>query len=335
MSVFAFEPAEHRRHYEQHGWVHIKKGITPEFHAYLREYVQRQASQNLEDRFRIAGKQSQAVVELPTEDHLENVFDVVAELCGLNRATMTLSERHFKVYDSDANPEPPAHKDRFASQISVGISIDIPPESSLVVYPFEHREVNPFTTAAEHRRSLKPEERPENLLRGAREVVLNDEAGDVVMFPGNDIWHYRRNAANASIVYLKVNDFGCDPLGEDPSTADRRASSLAALESDDHEDLQIMPARRLDGVNRQYTRNGWEDVLWAHVFGEDPMPITEQEFSLIRLAESRPAFADAAEGGNGNALRALIERGILDLGPADADEFPVERQAGRSEMVQR
>ena len=144
---------------------------------------------------------------------------------------MTLSERHINGYDSAADPEPAPHKDRYASQISVGLSIDIPAGSQLVIYPYDHLELNPFNTAADLYDSLPAHEKPEVVVRSAREVVIDDRPGDVVVFHGNCTWHLRRNSADSYNLYFKFNDFDCDPLGEDPATPARREATLAALGS--------------------------------------------------------------------------------------------------------
>ncbi len=129
---------------------------------------------------------------------------------------MTLSERHIQAYEANANPEPQAHKDRFPSQVSVGFSVEIPSESRLVLYPYDHRELNPFNAAAALVRSLQPDQLPGVILRDAREVELADRAGDVVMFPGSTTWHLRRQSAGAVNLYVKMNDFDCDPARGGP-----------------------------------------------------------------------------------------------------------------------
>src|SRR5438067_389013 len=79
-----------------------------------------------------------------------------------------LSERHIKAYDADARPEPDAHKDRFASEISVGIAIRVQPGSTLVLYPYDEVGVNPFNSSAELYASLSSTEHPRVALRSAR-----------------------------------------------------------------------------------------------------------------------------------------------------------------------
>jgi hypothetical protein len=221
MRVFSFEPSEHQAAYEREGWVHIPGAITPEFHQAMREFVSESLAVSKVEGAGIGGKgrKDQALFEFPPQcDFPGEVFDVVAALCGLNRATMTLSERHVNAYFEGAPAEPTAHKDRFASQVSVGLSIDIPPASRVVLYPYEHRDVNPFNVSGALLEGLPPEEHPDTVLRDAREVEIDDQPGDVLAFPGSTVWHLRRNPAGAVILYLKMNDFGCDPLGEDPGT---------------------------------------------------------------------------------------------------------------------
>jgi hypothetical protein len=231
VKIFAFDPSDYREQYEAEGWVHIPNGMTAEFLGELQEFTARSLAETKLDQFAIKGKKEQSLYEFPgSTDFPAEIFDVVSEVCGLNRSTMTLSERHIQAYDPDANPEPDAHKDRYPSQVSLGFSISIPAESRLVLYPYDHRSLNPFNSAATFQRSLQPHELPNVALKDAREVVLDDHDGDVVMFPGSTTWHLRRRSANAVNLYVKMNDFDCDPLGEDPSTETRRTQTLAILE---------------------------------------------------------------------------------------------------------
>jgi hypothetical protein len=243
---------------------------------------------------------------------------------------VTLSERHIQIYEANAAPEPPAHKDRFPSQVSMGFSISIPAESRLVLYPWSHRETNPFNTSAGLRRHLQPDELPERLLKDARELVLDDADRDVVMFPGSTTWHLRRHAANALNLYVKFNDFGLDPLGEDPFTDGRRARTLAAVKSGADSLAQLVPmlSRRLDTVSRTATRDGWREVLEARVFGEEPVGITElQHAAITTLDGSETVAALAARLGDPVDAGAQIAR-LAELGVLDLVDAPVRSRTG-------
>lgn len=319
--VFSFDPADYREQYQAQGWVHIKNGITPEFLSIIQDYAERELEAHLLARHAIKGKKEQSLFEFPEGvDYPGELFDVVAATCGLNRPTMTLSERHIQAYEPNAEPEPFAHKDRYASQVSVGLSISVPAASTLVLFPYDERSVNPFNVSADFPGSLQPHEHPGVVAKTAREVELKDEDGDVVMFPGSSTWHFRRNSANSSNLYLKFNDFHCDPLGEDPRTADLRAATLAAI-ADGNGGLngaRPLRARRLDLVTQSHARNG-EKVLQASVYGEKAFGITPDQQELLNAADGVRGIEDLSRvvgldvDQTTSNVRLLAERGALDL----------------------
>jgi hypothetical protein len=271
----------------------------------------------------IKGAKDQFLFALPAgTDHHVELFDVVAGLCGLRRETMTLSERHIKAYDVNADPEPHPHKDRLASQVAVGISVTVPEGSHIVLYPDDHREVNPFLSIG-LRDSLEPDQLPEVLLRGCREVVVHDRPGDVLVFPGSSIWHLRRHSAGTVNLYLKFNDFDSDPLGEDPEAAARSAGTAAILASDAAAMLASVPrlSRRFDSIVRERSRVGWQERSSASVWGSAPVPLSDGEEALLKLLGGPASVAELAAGaGHGMAadaavlaLRRLASRGVVDL----------------------
>ena len=232
MKVFDFDPADYAEHYAEHGWVHIKNGQHPDFLAALKGFIDQEFGAHKVEGATIGGNKQQALYQFPSEtDFPGELFDSVAAVCGLNRETMTLSERHIKAYDDDVPAEPPPHKDRFASQVSMGLSITIPEGSYLVLYPHTDRGRTPFNVSTHMRKEIPLEERPENIVKGAERVEIHDADGDVVMFEGSAIWHVRHNAANARNLYLKLNDFNSDPLGEDPSTDQRRQETMKLVQN--------------------------------------------------------------------------------------------------------
>jgi hypothetical protein len=319
--VFAFDPDVYRDEYRENEYVHIKNGVAPEFLEYLQAYARERLVETNLEGYAIKGKKSQSLFEFPEGvEYPTELFDTIAKMCGFDRARMTLSERHIQAYESDAAAEPLAHKDRYASLVSVGLSIDVPSDSCLVLYPYEHRGLNPFNRSAAFPPSLQPDERPDVVARTARAVVLDDEPGDVVAFPGSTTWHLRRNAANAINLYLKFNDFDCDPLGEDPMTEERRKQTLTALaeKNGDLRNLVAVRARRLDLVTRHYTRN-WEEVLEANVYDEEPFGLTQTQYRILQLVDRDRTVAEVAKelGEDGaaaeGAVRALAEQGALDL----------------------
>jgi hypothetical protein len=236
---------------------------------------------------------------------------------------MTLSERHIQAYEANANPDPIAHKDRFPSQVSIGFSVTIPEGSNLVLYPDDCRELNPFNAAAALNRRLQPHEKPEVVLPAAREVVLHDEEGDIVMFPGSTTWHLRRKAANTVNLYVKMNDFDVDPLGEDPATGARRerTEEILATEAESLGAHKPKLSRRLDYIGRQAVRPGGEETLNYALYSEAPLGLTDIQHELLKAADGTRTLdelvSDIAAGGDADIVRrdamVLLHDGGLDF----------------------
>ena len=131
----------------------------------------------------------------------------------------------------------------------------------------------------------------------------------VVMFQGSSTWHKRRNAAGATNLYLKFNDFGSDPLGEDPATPARWEATKAALAGGDIGALVPVPARRLDTIARAQTREPGREIVIADVWGEGKVPLSTAEAELLASLNG----ATVAELGAEDAIRRLARRGVIDL----------------------
>ena len=315
MKIFNFDPADYADRYAETGWVHIPGGIDPEFLAYLQEFTAKRFAEKHVQGKAIGGAKEQALFEFPAEtDFPGELFDSIAAVAGLNREGMTLSERHIKAYDSDAPEYPVAHKDRFASQVSVGLSIDIPEDSYLVLYPHTDVSVNPYNVSPQLLASLEPDQRPEVVLADAPEIRIDDQPGDVVMFPGSAVWHLRRFAANATNLYLKMNDFNSDPLGEDPSTEPRmqRTQELVASANGSLPELRPVLARRLDVVARQTSRDG-QEVLHAHLWDELPVVLSQVEWDVVHAIDGRKSVSELGVAGADEAIRRLAQRGVIEL----------------------
>lgn len=197
--MFRFDPLAYADVYAEKGFVHIREGLTKEFHQLLDRQVEQHLEKQRLEKFAIGDKQ-QALYEFPEGGNFhQELVDTVGRVCGLKPGDLVLSERHVKAYDASAAPNPLAHKDRFASEVSVGFSIRVPEGSTLVLYPYDELEVNPFNSSAELRSSLRPDTVPENTLRHGRRVEIADVPRDVNIFRGNAIWHLRARPANTVI----------------------------------------------------------------------------------------------------------------------------------------
>jgi hypothetical protein len=319
-AMFSFDPAQHRQYFSTHGYVHIRKGVSDNFY--------RKMSEQVDEYVRTSGvvvvDKQQAIYDFPGDgDYISDLFEAVGSITGADPSRLVLSERHIKVYEPDAEPEPQPHKDRYASEISVGISVNVPAGSRLVLYPYDLRETNPFNSAvrlrppggsgtlfytspaalrgslngsgtarhngsASKQRELIAAKRcSEPALLGARRVEINDSAGDVIMFRGNSTWHLRANAARTTMLYLKLGDLS-DPLGEDPRTPEIRRKTLEMLGLDDHDLLRQVPliGRRVDYFQRYLTRE-WLEVPSAVFWGEKHFMLEAEEMKLLQALDGK------------------------------------------------
>jgi len=315
MKIFSFDPSEYRETFLSQGWLHIKQGVTPEFVEVMKDFVARELSPEQLEQFALAGKKGQGRFEFPPEVEFPGeTFDVIAEVCGLDRATIALSERHINAYNNDARPDPIPHKDRDASKVSVGLCIE-PADSEVVIYPGASRELNPYVSAATYYESLPEDQKPEKVLTEDQAVAIRDEPGDVVMFYGSAIWHLRRRSAGTTNLYLKFNDFDYDPLGEDPTTIERQERTRQLLRNGNgsFDRALVKPSRQLEQLTHLYSRNALE-VRQAKIWGRGPLPLEEQEFQILQSLNGGKEVSTLGPDAEQH-VRRLAEHGVVDLVP--------------------
>jgi hypothetical protein len=312
MKVFSFDPSAYRDTFLSQGWLHIKQGVTPEFVEVMKDFVARELNEEQLKQFALEGKKGQGRFEFPPEvDFPNEMFDVIAEVCGLDRETIALSERHINAYNRDAKPDPAPHKDRDASKVSVGLCIE-PADSEVVIYPGASRERNPYVSAATYYDSLPEDQKPEKVLTEDQAVAIRDEPGDVVMFYGSEIWHLRRRSAGSVNLYLKFNDFDYDPLGEDPTTIERRERTREVLRSNaDLNGAVVKPSRQLEQVTHLYSRNALE-VRQAKIWGRNAIRLDEAEFQILQSLNGGKQLSELGAGAESH-VRRLAEHGVVDL----------------------
>jgi hypothetical protein len=325
LKILTFDAVEHRHAFAQDGLVHLGGGAAPEFCQYVQDRIAEQAADRALQGSGIRGAKDQFLLEFPPGfDYTTGLFDSIATLCNLDRSNMTLSERHVKCYQHDANPLPRPHKDRFASQVAVGVSVAVSEGSHIVLYPDHDRAANPLLRAGMIE-ELLPEEQPEVTLREAQEITIFDQPGDVQVFRGAQMWHLRRNAAGTVIVYFKFNDYGCDPLGEDPHSQSVRETTLSLLASPELLGCSTLSlSRRFESVTREYHRGASQEWLYANVWEQPTRRISEFEGALLRSIKGPtpvPVLLGAFPSANADlaqaALRRLATIEVLDLALGD------------------
>jgi hypothetical protein len=160
----------------------------------------------------VEGKKRQYLFDFASSADALEFRDQIAALTGTDPEKVAVSERHLKQYDERAKAFPAPHKDRGASRISVGLPIHLGPKSTVCLFPKMDRSNNDGESAL----YLEAEDGADvvSLYQDSGAVFLHESVGDLVVFEGSSLFHERTQPAGTAIVYIKLNDRGLDPLGE-------------------------------------------------------------------------------------------------------------------------
>ena len=349
--MFSFDPADFAPVLASQDYVHIPQGLSEEFYNLMTRQVDEYYQANRLDKYARGDKQ-QALYEFPSHEHYQEFVAMLGVLSGLPADKLVISERHIKGYEPNAAPRPMPHKDRHATQFAVGFTVYAPEGSTLILYPQGERGVNQFGSWIEMRASLRDEQLPTRALRNVPRVEIQDRPRDIVVFPGNEIWHGRENGAGTVMLYFKLNAFHSDPLAEDPRTEfiGRQTCELAQLPDEELEYQIPVLGRRVDYLHRRYNRD-WQELLGVVLYGESHFTVDPEEWQLLQALDGRrplreilgqvapPARRERLLAG----VRQLAQRGVIDLLPRKPDRTFEERKrpesasvsAGRTELLFR
>jgi hypothetical protein len=196
------------------GFILMKDILSDDFMASLKDYLSRAKTGEVAEygKWRIGGKKQQFLYDFPSRDVAERFRKGIAALTGLSEEGFTISERHLKQYDTDAPAYPAPHKDRGASKYSIGLPVYLGPETSVCVFPNLDRTPNEGERAV----FMTEQDHPglEDIYNSPEALPLHEELGDMIVFLGSAIYHERIRPRGTSVIYIKVNDEGFDPLGE-------------------------------------------------------------------------------------------------------------------------
>jgi hypothetical protein len=212
--IFQRELGFYRNQYAENGYVHIKDILTAEFLGYLVEFHKTSMVGRAEEYVPgfVEGKKRQYLFDFASSADAFEFRDQIAALTGADPEKVAVSERHLKQYDEQAKAFPAPHKDRGASRISVGLPIHLGPKSTVCLFPKLDRSNNDRESAL----YLEAEDGadPISLYQDGEAVFLHESVGDLIVFEGSSLFHERTQPAGTAIVYIKLNDRGLDPLGE-------------------------------------------------------------------------------------------------------------------------
>lgn len=212
---FKYDPAIYKNELQRNGYVHLKDLLSDEFVATLKQFCKDAVADTVGELTsgHVSGKKRQFVFDFPSQEAALQFRAGIAGLTAMDEGKIAISERHLKIYDGEANPWPAPHKDRGASQISIGLPIQLSQGSTVAVFPTMDQTPNPNDKAMFLSESDNVNSEETYVANEA--VFLNEKVGDLVLFNGSSIFHERVKAAGTAILYIKINDMGADPLGED------------------------------------------------------------------------------------------------------------------------
>lgn len=311
---FTYDESAARQDYDDNGWFIASNGVADTLMQTLTDQVATMLGDDATElgEWRYPDKKSQFLLDLPDEQ-LREICDAVANSTGLDPATTVISERHLKVYSATAPAMPPAHKDRSASAVTVGIGIDIPADSRLVLWPTVDDTYNPYPTAAEWRQTRHDHELPERITDGIAPIEIDMRRGDVVMFRGARIYHERALPANTAVLYLKFNDFGLDPLGEDPSTVAAEQRTADVLAAGINDDTSIKCSARLVGIRTDELFPELATVTYARTIEDErAVRLEDDEAAILRDLRSGASTVDAV-GASTELAERLARLGLVTL----------------------
>ena len=214
MSLFRYNPARAKAQLKARGYAHLRQVLSPEFEEYLKTFLtEALAKTSLESEdWHIRGKKRQFVFDFPDEAAAEEFRLALTELTEIPYFRFTISERHLKLYDPNAEPFPAPHKDRSASHFSIGLPVRLPAGSTVCMFP----DLDPGENPEDHATFLAKgsSEDIRALYASSQAEMLDEAVGDMVVFWGSRIYHERVMGAGTAVLYIKVNGIGEDPLGE-------------------------------------------------------------------------------------------------------------------------
>lgn len=219
--IFKYDPGRARSDFERNGYVHLRDILDDAFVSYLHERHGECHRGEVEDirSSRIPGKKKQYLFDFPSRQCATEFRDGMAALTGIEKDRFTVSERHLYIYEPEAAPWPPPHKDRAASHVSIGLPILSPPGSTACVFP--HFRFGPNREEKAIYLGDRDSTDPNGAYHSEHAIMLNERPGDIVAFLGSSLFHARVRAGGTAILYIKANGVGHDPLNEDLFADDR------------------------------------------------------------------------------------------------------------------
>ena len=229
--AFNIDLVQHRKKLEQSGYLHLEKTLSDDFVQSLKFYGSQITVNKLDEiaEWHIPGKKRQYLYDFATQKFFDSFRKGLSGIIGKPAEEIVISERHIKVYLSEAADFPAPHKDRHAAEYTIGFPIHIPTDSRVCFFPFLSREENTEQRAVYA--EMPDGTEMEHFYTDERIVKVKGDVGDMFIFHGSTVFHERIMSSGSMILYIKVNTASRDPLREHASLMDgfRKQSKVLEL----------------------------------------------------------------------------------------------------------
>ena len=195
--MFKFSASDIKADWDENGYCYVRDGCDPT------------VLNQLQKRFDLICSESvspEAYEYLPESNLLSSGIAMLRELTSSN--SLTISRKNIMYYRENMNS--PAHKDRKSLQYAVAIGIFNPPDSRLLLWPDANRDPNEGDHYKSYTKRIGSQEQIDSYLSNIDPVAFATDPGDVVIFPGNSMFHRRINPLGSCVYYLDFNAWGLD-----------------------------------------------------------------------------------------------------------------------------
>lgn len=204
--MFNFSAAEVQAQWHEMGYCFVRNGCDS---SLLTKLIKRY-------ELIVAGGDSPELYEfLPDSALLQYGVETLKQLTSSKH--LTVSRKNIMYYRKGMHS--PAHKDRKSLQYAVAIGVNNPFGSRLLLWPDANRDVNVGNHYRIYTEKMGSQEEVDAYLSTIEPVSLATNPGDVVIFPGNSMFHQRVNPLKACVYYLDFNEWGIDD--RNPSMQER------------------------------------------------------------------------------------------------------------------
>jgi len=199
MRVFGVDPKLYANRFSRNGYVYIPFALTDEMALSIMDFYRDIEAGSGPDVYRYDFTDEQL-------DEIRTFYGVVA---GIGNE-LTISRNYLNIYhEIETHP----HKDRLSLAYNMGLGLLSGPNSRVMLWPEASLEENTGENYGDYVRRVGGQDKITEELSKSAPISLALDLGDVVLFPGNRMYHHRLNPAGTVIYYFSFNETGMADRG--------------------------------------------------------------------------------------------------------------------------